>query len=88
MRNQAIVMVGLPLDQILDKSTVQGSDMEFCPAALGGYKDDIIGFVYARSPSYQPIELVWDQNKIAELSNQFFNATNQQPKVWISPHIS
>lgn len=83
----ARIVVGLPCDEIIDKSCLNDDDFVTCPLHFDAACDNmIVGVLYMETDEYSAEELVWDEEIIQQQKEYFFEVTGQQPKVWLCTH--
>ncbi len=90
----AVIIVGLPrgeLSHIEDlQNLVDGNEiLKIVCAWYDGEGDDeaIAGIVYKSSPTYDTTEIVWDENKILKLKEEFKRVTGKEAKVLLMPSV-
>lgn len=85
----ARIIIGLPCDEIIDKSCLNDDDFVQCPlyydATCGNM---IVGILYSETDAYSAEELTWDESIIKANFSYFFEVTGQQPKIWLCTYGS
>ncbi|PPD55287.1 MAG: hypothetical protein CTY12_01390 [Methylotenera sp.] len=80
----AKIVIGLPCDEILDKSCLDDENFERCPLYYdAGCDNMIIGIPLWETDSYSAEEIEWDEGVIRASKRTFKEITEQEPKVWL-----
>lgn len=80
----AKIIVGLPCDEILDKSCLDDENFERCPLYYdAGCDNMIVGMPLWETDSYSAEEIEWDDETICHYKEYFFEVTGQEPKIWL-----
>lgn len=80
----AMIIVGLPRDEMgdVDEEIIEGMDQ--CPPHYDGGDKAVIGYEVAGTPNYGRIELGLDVGEVAELKKQFKDETGLDAKLYLS----